>query len=358
MNTPRDQDVLGDRLRDALHREADQVRPAGDGLARIREGIDARQARIWWRMPALALGAAALVGVALGGVLLRGGDQDATKLPAATSSPTVKASDDPTSAPSTEPSSEGTTTPTAAAPPVKTTTSPPAVAVGPVSVFVYYVRDDRGTLRLYREQHTAAGHAKGRAAAAVTEMFGDSAVDPDYSSPWQAGTKVIGYTRTGSLATVNVTRFPAVGSAAEAIAVQQLVYTVTANDTAAKRVRLTVNGKTPSSGHADLSAPQARAPMLDVQGLIWILAPKQGQRTGSPVTVTVFGTAFEGNVTLRVFEGDQEVASDFVTTAMGEFRQASTTFTLDPGGYTVRAYDENAENGDLLERDSKSFTVD
>jgi hypothetical protein len=100
--------------------------------------------------------------------------------------------------------------------------------------------------------------------------------------------------------------------------------------------------------------------MMDVQGLIWILAPTEGATVGSPVKVTVYGTAFEGNVTIKVFRGpsfDQEVASTFVTTEMGAFREASTTIPLDPGTYSVRVYDEFGPNGELAERDSKTFTV-
>ena len=62
---------------------------------------------------------------------------------------------------------------------------------------------------------------------------------------------------------------------------QELVYTVTANDTAVKKVRLLVDGKTPPSGHNDWSQPVARAPMVDVQGWIWILAPTAGRDTSA-----------------------------------------------------------------------------
>ena len=135
---------------------------------------------------------------------------------------------------------------------------------------------------------------------------------------------------------------------------------MTATDNSVKKVRLLVNGKAPQSGHSDWSQPVARAPMFDVQGLIWILAPTEGSKVGSPVKVTVYGTAYEGNVIIKVFRGPsftQEVASTAVTTEQGAFREASTSFQLEPGTYTVRAHDGNGENGELTERDSKQFTV-
>lgn len=127
-----------------------------------------------------------------------------------------------------------------------------------------------------------------------------------------------------------------------------------------RKVSLTFGGRPVDVlwGHIPLGDRSfARAPMLDVQGLVWILAPKQGQKVSSPVKVSVFGTAYEGNVTLKVFRGATEVRTTTVTTQMGAFASASTTLDLPAGSYSVRAYDDNAETGALVERDSKAFTV-
>ncbi len=334
-------DLLETRLRRALNTEASMVNPSGDGLGRIRAGIAEEQASIWWRRPALALVAAAFVGLAVGGVAVAlsqdddGGpngfanrtDEPQTTAPASTEpAPTTSSSD---------------------------TTSP---QVSTVSVPVYYVHDDGLALRLYREFHRTALQPEGKIATAVDQMFGP-AVDPDYSSSWPETTEVLSVTKSGDTATVDLSAFPSTGSDAEDKAVQQLVYTVTAADNSVKKVRLLVNGKAPQSGHSDWSQPVARAPMLDVQGLIWILAPTQGSKVGSPVKVTVYGTAFEGNVALEVYKGDTLVAETFVTTAMGEFLEASTTIKLDPGSYELRALEHSAEDGRPLHIDTKTFTV-
>jgi hypothetical protein len=345
-------DVLETRLRRALNTEASMVNPSGDGLGRIRAGIEEQQASIWWRRPAVALVAAAMVGLAVGGVAVALGQDDGG--PNQVAGPTEEPQ---TSAPTTEvPSPSQTPSPTS-----PSTGSSNTVRVPPlpstVDVPVYYVADDGRELRLYREFHRADTHPEGKIATAVAEMFGDRAIDPDYSSSWPASTEVLSVSRSGNTATVDLSGFPAVGADAETKAVQQLVYTVTATDKAVKRVRLLVDGEAPQSGHSDWSEPVARAPMLDVQGLIWILGPTQNSTVGSPVKVTVYGTAFEGNVIIKAFRGEEEVAMTFVTTAQGEFREASTTFDLDPGTYTVRAYDGSGENGELTERDSKAFTV-
>jgi hypothetical protein len=149
----------------------------------------------------------------------------------------------------------------------------------------------------------------------------------------------------------------AVGSSFEVASVQQLVWTVTAAEPSVHSVRLLVNGAVAPSGHMDWSAPISRANALDTQANVWILAPNQGATVTSPVTVSVLGTGYEGNVPLRVYQGSREVASTFVTTMQGGFMQAQTTITLPRGSYELRAYNDNGEDGSLQLWDTKSFTV-
>ena len=344
MTPPRDRDGMTDdlletRLRRALNTEASMVNPSGDGLGRIRAGIAEEQSSIWWRRPALALVAAAFLGLAVGGVAVAlSQNDDKTNLPAGPTTESQTTAPETTEAPTTSPSN---------------TTSPQGSMV---NVPVYFVADDGRELRLYREFHRTALQPEGKIATAVDQMFGP-AVDPDYSSSWPETTKVLSVSKSGDTATVNLSAFPSTGADAETKAVQQLVYTVTATDNSVKKVRLLVNGKAPQSGHSDWSQPVARASMLDVQGWIWILTPTQGSTVGSPVKVSVYGSAFEGTVTLQVFKGDTKVAETFVTTAMGMFREASTTIPLDPGRYELRAFESSAQDGSPLHVDTKTFTV-
>jgi spore germination protein GerM len=337
---PHDDDISA-RLRRALTAEADMVNPSGDGLGRIQAGIERRRSR-WWANPAVALAAAAAVGVTVAGVAV-GLNRDGGNVVA--------------DAPSVSP--QPVSTPTEPAPSTPSASS----SAEPVTVPVYYLHDDGSGPRLYREFHAVAGAGGQAAVTALREMFAADPVDPDYSSSWPDGTRVLGYQRSGDTATVDLSKAATtakVGAQAAEASLQQLVWTVTAADRSVRQVRLRVEGRPVAElwGHVPVGDRAfSRAPALDVQGLIWVLAPTQGRTVASPVEVTVFGTAFEGNVTLKVFRGDREVESGFVTTSMGEFKQAGTTFDLPAGSYTVRAYDENAEAGTLVERDSKDFTV-
>jgi hypothetical protein len=113
-------DTHEDILRRVLGAEAEQVRPAGDGLDIIRERIEQRRRRLRWLRPtfavatAAALGAAAAIAVAL------------TQSSKQTLQPPVGRSPAPTHAPSTPPSPQASTPPT----PNASTSAAPAPATG------------------------------------------------------------------------------------------------------------------------------------------------------------------------------------------------------------------------------------
>jgi|tagenome__1003787_1003787.scaffolds.fasta_scaffold20880143_2 hypothetical protein len=341
----RDDDPLAARLRAALTSEADMVQTSDDGLQNIRAGIDSSPRRPWWRHPATpALAAALVLGLMAGGiaVLAGGGDgDDVTVGPAVTSgSPTTSASGSPSPTPSETAASD---TPT------------PAAVEG--DVYVYYLGDAKDSApRLYREIRPNPG--MGPVQAALAAMLAEKPVDSDYYGPWPQSTKVLSYDVSGDTATVDLDRFVQTGGVVENVAVQQVVYTVTANDKAVKKVRLLVNGKTPPSGHFDWSQPISRAPMLDVQGLIWLLAPTEGSTVSSPVMITGYGTAFEATINWEVYRGGQKVAEGHTMGgANGEFGDFSDTVDLDPGTYEMRAFEFSAKDGSPINVDTKTFTV-
>lgn len=350
-------DDLEDVVRRALHEEAGSVEPAGDGLTRIREGVrdGGDGERLGRRRLLLALAAAGVAVLAGVGVALsagRGDDSTVATPPTPTSEPTATASPTPSASPSpsTSPTAGGAASPT------------PGTAQPGGGIPVYYVADVAGQTRIYREFHppTASSGDPGR--LALEEMLHGQPVDPDYTSLWPRSTSIVSYNVSDGTATVDLSSDAASVSAGPeqtTASVQQLVYTLTAADPSVKRVRLLVGGEqlTALWGHPVGDQPLERAPALDVQGLIWIIDPAQGTTSGSPVTVRVYGTGFEGNVVLKVFRGATQVESTFVTTAMGSFAEASTEVDLPPGQYTLRAYDEDAKDGTLTERDSKDFMV-
>ena len=341
-----DTDPLVARLRAALTAEADMVNPTDDGLRSIRSRTAERSR---WAHPAvLATAAAVVLGLLIGGgaALLGGGD-------GGRDSGADVVAEQPTT----------TTTPETASPTsseATTTSEATDTALDRTNVWVYYVMDDPDSgPRLYRERHSVAAGPPS-AAAAVQEMFSGPAQDPDYVSPWPTSTRITGYSTSGDTATVDLSTFTAGGAQYELLAVQQLVYTVTANDPAVRQVQVLVDGDAPESGHSDWSEPVRRAPMVDVQGLIWLLSPAEGAAVESPVKVEGYGTAFEGTVSWEVRrEGSGEVVAEGFTQAgaNGEFDEFRDTVALEPGTYEIRAFESSAEDGRPLHVDDKTFTV-
>jgi hypothetical protein len=277
-------------------------------------------------------------GFALGAQLTGNGHDDSLK-PAAS----------PTSTATTEP----TTTPT----PIPTTSQ---------TVPVYYLHDDGQNLRLYREFHTVSmSSPAGRLKAAVVEMLDTPPLDPDYTSLWPTGTSLLDLKVNGSTAVVNLSKEAKgpvnSGAQGEQLSMQQLVYTVTATDKAVKKVELQVEGVrvTDLWGHGIGANPAARAPQLDVQGFVWLLNPTQNAQVSSPVTLSGIACTFEATVNIQIVQGST-VVKELNTMAAGgcpTFGAWSTTVTLPPGDYLVKAFEYSAKDGSITYVDDKAITV-
>lgn len=276
--------------------------------------------------------------------------------PTATPTVTVTSSGQVPTGPSTRPPSSsrtGTVTPAPA-------TTAPSAPAGSVLLPVYYVDEVSGVAgpRLYRELRSLTLMPAGKVATAVQAMLSLPPLDPDYATNWPAATTVRSVDVSAGIATVDLTAYQTgLGEAYEAAAIKQLVYTATAVDPTITGVKVRLGGTVPTSAHLDLTGVQKRGNPLDDLANVWILAPTQGLSIGSPVTVKVYGTGFEGNVPLKVFRGATEVTSTQVTTMMGGFAEAQTTITLPPGTYELRAYNDNGMDATLQLWDSKTFTV-
>jgi hypothetical protein len=315
------------------------VQPSGDGLQRIRDGIDESRGRQWWKSPAVALVAAAALGVAAGGLWFAQRDDDNVF----TGTPGDLTSQSPSPTPS----------PTDSAPSASQSPSG-SESAGAAKVYVYYVHGEPQGLRLYREQHSVAGNGS-PGELAVQRMLAGQPDDPDYETPWD-NSQLLSYEVSGDTAVVNVDRAPRVTADTAQVIAQELVYTVTANDKSVQRVRVLVDGSEPSS--QELAGPSVRAPMVDVQGLIWLLSPTQGETVGSPVTINGYGTAFEATISWEVRK-DGEVVKDGFTSggSNGEFDEFTDTVDLPPGDYEIAAFESSAEDGSPIHIDTKNFTV-
>jgi hypothetical protein len=317
-----DRDDVGTRLAAALHEEADRVRPEPalhSILARTR--LAPTQARRWWAPAAGALAAAALVAMAL--VVL-------------------------TARPATEPT--------------------PASAEREVTV--YFSTADG---KLVPETLTVPA-TDNPGADAVNALLTKQPSDPDYGNPWSALDR--GRLTTGPVTLQSVTEIDGVVTVDFAgpvdnpwnasplsiypeVPVQQLVFTVQDAVGSVAPIYITMGGSLVD----EVLATQVKQPIQrDRYALapVRIQSPMQGETVSSPVTVSGQSATFEANVVWRVKQDGEVVERGFTTSkgANGLFGPFEFTVELPPGDYTVEAYEESAENGEVINLDSKDFTVE
>lgn len=257
------------------------------------------------------------------------------------------AEDRPPDTPATTPATAGPT-PTPEPTPAQTETPPPETTT---ATEVWFMLDTRAGLRLARETRAVAGADVVQ--AAVQAMIAGPQ-DPDYSSPWAAGTEVLGVSEGPDGAVVvdlgADARTASIGSAGAALMVQQLVHTVTdALDDPAALVSLTIEGEPPGElwGAVTWTDPVARADALDVRLLVQIDDPQEGGTSGSPLTVSGQAAVFEANLPWRVLDlSGAEVAAGFTMTSEGQtFAPYSFDVDLPPGTYTVVVEESDPSDG-------------
>lgn len=345
----RHDEELEARLRAALRASADEVTPAGDGLARIRTRTARSHGRGWMPWAVAAAAAAVVAGAGLGFVLGdRGPQRSSVAQPA-------------TPLPSTHQTPTTVTSPTPQESPASATSAVP----------VYWVGQQGSRLALFREFLSApvAGTDVGaRTSAAVERALAGGAGDPDYTSPWPAGTKA---TTTVSSSSIGVeltlpATYAVVPPATARLAVQQLVWTATAAAQENVPVRISLADGSDTLFGLSLAKPFTRGTGTDdPRALVWILAPTQGQ-TVAAGALTARGegvNAFENTVEWTLTRDGATVGHGSVMTSATDTGQRGTwSVPLDlsaPGSYVLTVAEPDPSGGESTIRwaDSKAFTV-
>jgi len=237
--------------------------------------------------------------------------------------------------------------------------------VSTLTVPVYFVGDTPHGPRLYKDNQLAPASDPVR--TAVHAAVAGNTLDPDYHSPWPAGTDVTGVTADSSGITValksgdtSLTARPAGMSRQTArIAVQQVVHTAQDAVGSQAPVNFTVAGK-PASRllGLDVSGGVKRAADLDVEAVVWVLSPAQGATVHSPFTVTGLANTFEANVVWEL-ERNGHVVKQGHTTATQAMMMAPYSFTVHapPGQYLLVVHDSDASGLGKVTEDTKAITV-
>jgi hypothetical protein len=246
-------------------------------------------------------------------------------------------------------------------PPIATTvpTSPSPAPSTPdafaVTVPVYFVGHQAGRSVLYREFRSAvvaADTLDARIAAAARLALSGPPLDPDYASGWRAGAAVRAVTVDNGVSTVDIIG----GGTPDAVAMQQLIWTVTAvaadRGTTLSGVRLSVDGVPgPVLNRADAST---------IQAPLWLISPQQGAVVPATFTLQIDGSVFEAAARVRVRDAGGRVISDqpvLLSVGAPQRGQAAVTLSLPPGRYTVEAYSVSVKDGTEQNLDGHEITV-
>ncbi len=315
-------------LRDLLHDAVSDVHPE-PALAEIRRraqtSTSARRPGRWLVVPA----AAAAVAVIVGGIALL---------------------------------NQTGPTPAQVGGPAATTSGTPSAGAVERTLAVYYVGSTSQGPRLYREFHRVGVPSTGGPVGAAVDEALRTPNDPDYRTPWPAGTHA---TQTGTSAdgavtvslgnsSTDLTARPPGLSAAEASAgVQQLVYTIQAAVQNLQPVQFQIDGKdTDTLLGVGVSGPVSSVSQLDALARVSISDPAQGAVVHGSFTANGVASSFEANVPWQITKHGKVVKLGFSTAAgwmdrLYPWKTAPIDVSgLAPGRYTFVAMTDDPSSGE------------
>lgn len=265
----------------------------------------------------------------------------------------------PTSA-APDPTTPTTPTTTSAAP---EPTTPATTATAQRQALVYFQMDAPGGARLVRESQQVAAETPARGAIEAMLAGPD---DPDYTSPWNPATRVLGISDDGGVIIVDLSaeaRTADVGSDFAAMMKQQLIYTVTEHLGTGNKVLLHIDGAPAGElwGAVDWSVPEPRGEWSQVLLFVGIDTPGEGEPVTSPVVVTGQAAVFEATLRWRVLTPEGTVVEEgFAMTSEGN-TMAPYQFEvpLPTGEYVIEVTEDDPSDGEggPLDVDTRSVVV-
>jgi hypothetical protein len=186
--------------------------------------------------------------------------------------------------------------------------------------------------------------------------------DGDHRTLWNNGTKINSVTTIDGVATVDITLGRiSFGSESEQRAIDQIVWTLVANDPTITSVKFTVDGVISESlaGHVDFAQTFVLAPSYEVLASVWINLLDRSDVT-NPVSISGSACTFEANVAWELTKGGDVVSSGAATAATACPDRSDWSIELGElgaGNYVLKVSDFSAEDGSAIFEDTKAFTV-
>lgn len=238
------------------------------------------------------------------------------------------------------------------------------VAQNPPSASFYFVADTPVGFRLFSEERDIEATAEDLATEAISQLVSGAIqpLDPDYVNLWDQSTSLNSLTVEGSEAVVDLDFGNLnVGAEAEARAIDQVVWTLTAILPEVESVRFLVNGEVVESldGHLDASMSFSRGNDFDVLSNVQISSINQKAQLTSQVTIQGEACTFEANVAWVLYQGGN-VINQGATLAEQACPVRSTwqieLGELEEGDYQLEVFETSAKDGSKIALDNKDFS--
>jgi len=232
----------------------------------------------------------------------------------------------------------------------------------------YFVSETAQGFRLVREVHQVSkvendlGDDKGLNSLVMLVNGQLPPFDGDHRTLWNNGTKVNSVTTVDGVATVDLTLGRiSLGAESEQRAIDQIVWTLVANDPTITSVKFTVDGVISESlaGHVDFAQTFVLAPSYEVLASVWINLLDRSDVT-NPVSISGSACTFEANVAWELTKGGDVVSSGATTAATACPDRSDWSIELGElgaGNYVLKVSDFSAEDGSAIFEDTKAFTV-
>ena len=274
--------------------------------------------------------------------------------------PNPNTSESPSLSPAPSPSSSPSKTP---APTVSPTNSPSASpSLAKRTAALYYVGKSESGLRLYREfRSIMSTDDVGLYSLRTLVRNKHHPIDGDYFNLWGNGS-VINYIHySGSKAVVDLEVVPlVVGSEGEMRAIDQLVWTLTANHPSTTSVTFTSGGKSFESfaGHVDARHSFSRELHYEVLAAVWV--DQVAAVMTSPVIMRGTACTFEAGLHWQLFRNEELIRENHALASGACPVRGAWSVNLGmlrSGHYTFVAQDISAKDGSVAQEDSKAFTI-
>jgi len=231
-----------------------------------------------------------------------------------------------------------------------------------MTVALYYVGKTANGIRLYREfRSVMSTDDMGLYSLRALVRNKNHPSDMDYYNLWGNGSEINYVRYWGSKAVVDVSVMPLnVGAEAEMRAIDQLVWTLTANHPSTTFVKFTSGGKPFESfaGHVDARRNFSRELHYEVLAPVWV--DQVAAVMTSPVMMRGTACTFEAGVHWQLFRSGRLIRENQVVASGACPVRGGWSVNLGmlrEGKYKFAGQDISAKDGSVTQEDTKTFVI-